>query len=53
MTHKSRAGIINTYSLGWLRQEENQYLTVPRNIAKQYSEKVQKLSGVSNAQNTR
>ena len=45
MTDKSRAGIINTYSLGWLRQEENQYLNVPRNIAKQYSEKVQKLMG--------
>ena len=42
---KSRAGIINTYSLGWLRQEENQYLNVPKKIAKQYSETVQKLMG--------
>ena len=44
-TDKARAGIINTYSLGWLRQEENQYLNVPKNIAKQYSKKVQKLMG--------
>ena len=42
---KPRAGIINTYSLGWLRQEENQYLCVPKKIAKQYSETVQKLMG--------
>ena len=42
---KPRAGIINTYSLGWLRQEENQYLNVPKKIAKQYSETVQKLMG--------
>ena len=29
-TDKSRAGLINTYSLGWRRQGENQYLNVPR-----------------------
>ena len=29
----ARAGLINTYALGWLRQEENQYLAVPRKIA--------------------
>jgi ectoine hydroxylase-related dioxygenase (phytanoyl-CoA dioxygenase family) len=42
---KPRVGIINTYSLGWLRQEENQYLSVPKRIAKQYSQRVQKLMG--------
>jgi ectoine hydroxylase-related dioxygenase (phytanoyl-CoA dioxygenase family) len=42
---KPRAGLINTYSLGWLRQEENQYLNVPREIAEQQSETVQKLMG--------
>jgi hypothetical protein len=31
-TDKPRAGLINTYALGWLRQEENQYLNVPREI---------------------
>jgi ectoine hydroxylase-related dioxygenase (phytanoyl-CoA dioxygenase family) len=42
---KPRAGLINTYALGWLRQEENQYLNVPREIAEQYSETVQNLLG--------
>lgn len=28
-----RYGVILTYSLGWLRQEENQYLTVPPEVA--------------------
>ncbi len=42
---KPRAGLINTYALGWLRQEENQYLNVPREIAAQHSETIQKLMG--------
>lgn len=40
-----RSGLINTYSLGWLRQEENQYLSVPREIAQSYSPEVQRLMG--------
>jgi len=44
-TDKPRAGLINTYALGWLRQEENQYLNVPREIAEQHSETIQKLMG--------
>ena len=40
-----RAALINTYSLGWLRQEENQYLNVPRSIAESYPEHIQKLMG--------
>jgi len=40
-----RAGLINTYSLGWLRQEENQYLTIPREIADSYPEHVRRLMG--------
>jgi ectoine hydroxylase-related dioxygenase (phytanoyl-CoA dioxygenase family) len=31
---KTRAGINITYNVSWLRQEENQYLTVPHEIAK-------------------
>jgi hypothetical protein len=31
--------------LGWLRQEENQYLNVPRKIAEQYPERIQRLMG--------
>lgn len=41
----SRIGLINTYSLGWLRQEVNQYLTIPREIAMSYPEKIQRLLG--------
>ena len=40
-----RTGLITTYSLGWLRQEENQYLTVPREVAQTYPETVQRLMG--------
>jgi ectoine hydroxylase-related dioxygenase (phytanoyl-CoA dioxygenase family) len=40
-----RAGLINTYALGWLRQEENQYLNVPREIADAYPEHIRYLMG--------
>jgi ectoine hydroxylase-related dioxygenase (phytanoyl-CoA dioxygenase family) len=40
-----RSGLITTYSLGWLRQEENQYLTIPREIADSYPEHVRRLMG--------
>ena len=40
-----RAGLINTYSLGWLRQEENQYLNVPREVAMTQSTTIQRLMG--------
>jgi ectoine hydroxylase-related dioxygenase (phytanoyl-CoA dioxygenase family) len=40
-----RAGLINTYSLGWLRQEENQYLNVPREVAMAQSTTIQRLMG--------
>jgi ectoine hydroxylase-related dioxygenase (phytanoyl-CoA dioxygenase family) len=33
-TDETRIGIQCSYALGWLRQEENQYLSVPLNIAK-------------------
>lgn len=44
-TDTPRAGLINTYSLGWLRQEENHYLTIPREIADSYPEHVRRLMG--------
>ena len=44
-TERSRAGLINTYALGWLRQEENQYLNVPREIAQKHSKIIQRLMG--------
>lgn len=40
-----RNGMICGYSLGWLRQEENQYLAVPPAVAKGLPEKVQHLIG--------
>ncbi|MDC0343691.1 MAG: phytanoyl-CoA dioxygenase family protein [Aestuariivita sp.] len=40
-----RTGLITTYSLGWLRQEENQYLAVPRDMADSYPEPIRRLMG--------
>ena len=40
-----RSGLISGYSLGWLRQEENQYLAVPPHVAKDLPEHVQHLIG--------
>ncbi len=40
-----RAGLIDTYCLGWLRQEVNHYLSVPRDIAAGLPEHVQRLLG--------
>ena len=44
-SNSPRSGLITTYSLGWLRQEENQYLSVPKKIADSYPEKVRRLMG--------
>ncbi len=40
-----RSGLISGYSLGWLRQEENMYLSVPPSVAKTLPENVQHLIG--------
>jgi len=40
-----RYGVILTYSLGWLRQEENQYLDVPRHIAEKLSPELRAMVG--------
>ena len=40
-----RSGLISGYSLGWLRQEENMYLAVPPQVAKDLPENVQHLIG--------
>jgi hypothetical protein len=44
-TNAPRMGLINTYALGWLRQEVNQYLEVPPDTARQYSERIRCLLG--------
>jgi ectoine hydroxylase-related dioxygenase (phytanoyl-CoA dioxygenase family) len=40
-----RTGLALQYSLGWLRQEENQYLTNPPEITCTYPERLQRLIG--------
>jgi ectoine hydroxylase-related dioxygenase (phytanoyl-CoA dioxygenase family) len=42
-----RAGINITYSLGWLRQEENQYLSCPPELAASLPAELQRLIGYS------
>ena len=41
----ARTGMAMQYSLGWLRQEENQYLANPPEFAKDYPERLQRLIG--------
>ena len=40
-----RYGIILTYSLGWLRQEENQYLDIPPEVRRELSPELRELTG--------
>ncbi len=40
-----RMGLINTYSLGWLRQEVNQYLEVPPAVAAGFEPRLRALLG--------
>jgi hypothetical protein len=42
-----RIGMIVHYSLAWLRQEENQYLTTPEHVLKQLPEDLLRLMGYS------
>lgn len=44
-TDKVRQGINITYAVGWVRQEENQYLTTPIEIAKTLDEDLLRLMG--------
>ena len=44
-TQATRSGLITTYSLGWLRQEENHYLGIPREVADSYPEHIRRLMG--------
>jgi len=40
-----RMALVNTYALGWLRQEENMYLSIPRDVAESYPENIRALMG--------
>lgn len=42
---KPRLGLNLTYCLGWLRQEENQYLSCPPELAKNFDSRLQDLLG--------
>lgn len=44
-TDLPRTGVVSGYSVGWLRQEENQYLACPPDVAAQLPETVQQLVG--------
>jgi hypothetical protein len=44
-SHEPRTGLTITLDLGFLRQEENQYLAVPRAIVREYPERIQRLLG--------
>ena len=44
-TDETRIGINLTYCLGWLRQEENQYLSCPPEVAKDLDPELQALLG--------
>ena len=41
----TRAGLNITYNVGWLRQEENQYLSVPREVAETLPDDLLRLMG--------
>jgi ectoine hydroxylase-related dioxygenase (phytanoyl-CoA dioxygenase family) len=45
-----RIGVNITYALGWLRQEENQYLSCPPELAKTLSPELQQLAGYAMGQ---
>lgn len=40
-----RTGLVLSYCLGWLRQVENHYLSIPLEVAKTYPERLQRLLG--------
>ncbi len=44
-----RLGLIITYCLAWMRQQENQYLSCPPHIAKDLDEELQELLGYTQA----
>ena len=42
---ETRVGLNITYDVGWLRQEENQYLSVPREVAAELPDELLRLMG--------
>jgi ectoine hydroxylase-related dioxygenase (phytanoyl-CoA dioxygenase family) len=46
-THERRVGIAMNYCAGWIRQQENQQLGIPREIAAHFSPRLRALCGYS------
>lgn len=44
-TDAPRLGVILEYCAGWLRQQENQYLAVPKETARELPQRMQELLG--------
>ena len=40
-----RSGLFVSYSLGWVRQEDNHYLMIPREVADSYPDQIRRLIG--------
>ena len=51
-TNDTRAALVLCYSLGWLRQEENQYLANPRESVLAMPPELQRLLGFGKAGNS-
>jgi len=49
-SQQDRIGVNLTYTLGWLRQEENQYLSCPPEVAKHFSTEEQDMLGYTMGQ---
>lgn len=49
-SNADRIGVNLTYALGWLRQEENQYLSCPPDIARDFSPELQDMLGYAMGQ---
>jgi ectoine hydroxylase-related dioxygenase (phytanoyl-CoA dioxygenase family) len=45
LTDAPRAGLINTYSVGWLKSEVNHFMMIPRDVAESYPEHIRRLLG--------
>ena len=45
LSNAPRLGLINGYCLGWLRQEANQYLNVPLDVARNLDDRMRSLLG--------
>ncbi len=50
VSQQDRVGLNITYALGWLRQEENQYLSTPPELARNLSPQLQELIGYAMGQ---